>query len=163
MQMLGNSISDPLGIESTSGNSIGLGYLNMSTELLADKTLRQVTGELTLENQDPTPISGYEIHAGISECTEFVVIRDSEGNPGGYLNQDGNVLGTYWHGLLDTPAALSSILQWAGLGKVEVVDFNSIREQQLDRLAQATSEAFVWPKLDTALADFYQQRPWLNR
>ena len=163
MQMLGNSISDPLGIESTSGNSIGLGYLNMSTELLADKTLRQVTGELTLANQDPTPISGYEIHAGISECTEFVVIRDSEGNPGGYLNQDGNVLGTYWHGLLDTPAALSSILQWAGLGKVEVVDFNSIREQQLDRLAQATSEAFVWPKLDTALADFYQQRPWLNR
>ncbi|MGL6122957.1 MAG: cobyric acid synthase, partial [Shewanella sp.] len=47
-QMLGQSIADPLGIEDCAGDTVGLGYLPLSTELMAEKQLRRVSGELTL-------------------------------------------------------------------------------------------------------------------
>lgn len=44
------------------------------------------------------------------------------------------------HGLLDTPAALTSILQWAGLREVQTLDVAAQREAALDRLADTLEQ-----------------------
>ena len=64
LQMLGQRIADPLGLEGAAGASDGLGLLDFTTELHAEKQLRNVRGRLCLEGAE---ISGYEIHAGVSE------------------------------------------------------------------------------------------------
>lgn len=63
LQMLGEQIHDPLGLEGAPGSSAGLGLLAFSTELAAEKQLRNVRGHLLLENAE---VSGYEIHAGVT-------------------------------------------------------------------------------------------------
>ena len=47
------------------------------------------------------------------------------------------VLGTwtYLHGLFDKETALHSLLKWAGLDEIEDFDYDSLRERELDRLA----------------------------
>jgi len=62
-QMLGRAIHDPLGIEGAPGSSPGLGWLDMETTLAAEKQLRNVAGRLAIGE---VPVSGYEIHAGVS-------------------------------------------------------------------------------------------------
>lgn len=155
LQMLGENISDPLGIESQAGNSTGLGYLPLNSELKAEKTLRQVSGKLQLPEQKSADIQGYEIHAGISLADNSLRHVITEGDKiGGYLSSDQQVLGTYWHGLFDKKEALEQILHWAGLSGVETPDFNRIREQQIERLATSTDENFDWTKFDKALNNF---------
>ncbi|MEC8443142.1 MAG: cobyric acid synthase, partial [Pseudomonadota bacterium] len=72
-QMLGSRLADPLGIESAytpvnqadSGESSGLGLLKISTTLAPEKQLKQVSGQLLINDQK-TDITGYEIHCGVT-------------------------------------------------------------------------------------------------
>src|SRR6185437_187758 len=61
LQMLGEVIADPEGVEGDTGESPGLGYLDLRTVLLPGKRLCNVSGHLRV---DGAPIRGYEIHAG---------------------------------------------------------------------------------------------------
>lgn len=137
-QMLGKLIRDPQGIEGFSGESQGLGFLDIETELFPEKQLHNVQGILSFAEAE---ISGYEIHAGISTGEDmvrpFAIHHDMRGQlkTDGAINIEGNVAGTYWHGLFEKGSALSAILSWAGLSATETFDFNMLREQQLDRLA----------------------------
>ena len=64
LQMLGTQIDDPHGLEGAAGSSPGLGLSGIyHTVLEPEKQLRNVRGQLCLEN---APVSGYEIHAGVS-------------------------------------------------------------------------------------------------
>ncbi len=63
LQMLGEQVHDPLGLEGPAGSSAGFGLLAFSTALEREKQLRNVRGHLSLENAE---ISGYEIHAGVT-------------------------------------------------------------------------------------------------
>ncbi|MFH7611642.1 cobyric acid synthase CobQ, partial [Pseudomonas syringae pv. tagetis] len=63
LQMRGDQVHDPLGLEGAPGSSPGRGLLAMSTVLEAEKQLRNERGRLTLEDAD---VSGYEIHAGVT-------------------------------------------------------------------------------------------------
>jgi adenosylcobyric acid synthase len=47
------------------------------------------------------------------------------------------VLGTYLHGVFDTPQALAALLKWAGLAHAAPLDLAQLREQSLDRIADA--------------------------
>lgn len=165
-QMLGQSIADPLGIEDSAGDTEGLGYLPLSTELKVDKQLRRVSGELTLLGQK-VAVKGYEIHCGesryliprleqtnaplqlIPELTSLAVPAMSFAD--GLQSDDGQILGTYLHGLFDSPDACQLILRWAGLNDVKTIDINQIREQQLDRLADVLVEHLDMQKLQTIL------------
>ncbi|MEY4593003.1 MAG: hypothetical protein RIR18_1898, partial [Pseudomonadota bacterium] len=61
---------------------------------------------------------------------------------------DGQLLGTYCHGVLDHPDALSAILSWAGAGdNLQRVDFAARREADINRLADATEAAWDWEKM----------------
>ncbi|MBO1722913.1 cobyric acid synthase CobQ, partial [Extibacter sp. GGCC_0201] len=61
------------------------------------------------------------------------------------LSADGQVLGTYLHGVFDRPQALAALLRWAGLVDAEPLDLHGLREQSIDRLADAVEQ-----HLDTA-------------
>src|SRR5690606_1545094 len=50
LQMLGERIADPLGLEGPAGESAGLGLLAFDTVLQAEKQLRNVQGRLCLDN-----------------------------------------------------------------------------------------------------------------
>jgi adenosylcobyric acid synthase len=132
-QMLGETIHDPLGVESSAGSSEGLGLLAISTTLGAEKQLRNVEGSLCF---DSGQISGYEIHAGatIGEGLKrpFCLLEE---RADGALSEDGQVLGTYVHGLFEQSETLTALLRWAGLSAVESHDYHALRERDIERLA----------------------------
>lgn len=59
------------------------------------------------------------------------------GRPEGARSDDDQVLGTYLHGVFDAPQALAALLHWAGMREVDAVDIGKLREQSLDRIADA--------------------------
>ncbi|MDD1019663.1 cobyric acid synthase [Pseudomonas sp. TNT2022 ID1048] len=144
LQMLGKQLHDPLGLEGAAGSSPGLGLLDFETVLEAEKQLRNVSGNLTLEN---APVSGYEIHAGVTRgpALEQPAVQLEDGRSDGACSVDGQILGTYLHGLFETPAACGALLCWAGLQDVQEVDYHALRERDIERLAD-----LVERHLDTA-------------
>ena len=67
LQMLGHDIRDPLRIE---GESVaGLGLLDVSTQLAASKTARQVSA---IHLPTGAALTGYEIHHGVTEAAPGV-------------------------------------------------------------------------------------------
>ena len=139
MQMLGREVADPHGVEGTPGSVAGLGWLDYSTTLTREKTLKNVTGCLALPGA--ADVAGYEIHMGETAGPALAVpalrLATPEGGerPDGARSADGQILATYVHSLFDTPAACASLLQWAGLSDAEAVDYPALREASLDRLA----------------------------
>ena len=134
LQMLGQQLHDPLGLEGAPGSSTGLGLLEMSTVLEEHKQLRNVTGALLLEG---VQVSGYEIHAGVTTgaALEHPAVQLDDGRVDGAQSPDGQIFGTYLHGLFETPEACSALLRWAGLQNVQQVDYHALRERDIERLA----------------------------
>jgi adenosylcobyric acid synthase len=134
-QMLGQAIHDPLGLEGEPGSSLGLGLLALTTKLERDKQLRNVTGMLVLED---ATVTGYEIHAGVTRGE--ALMRPAvylDGASDGALSEDGQILGTYLHGLFESTAACNALLRWAGLDSPQTPDYHTMRETHIDRLADA--------------------------
>jgi adenosylcobyric acid synthase len=135
-QMLGRCISDPEGLEGAAGDSAGFGWLEFDTALHAGKQLRNVSGTLQIE---AARIFGYEIHAGISHGPALrhpMVLLDG-GRGDGALSADGQIMGTYLHGLFDGVAACTALLRWMGVIDPEPLDYAAIRERAIDRVADA--------------------------
>ena len=139
MQMLGRTIADPQGIEGEAGSSPGLGLLPLDTRLLPGKTLRQASGRIPALG---SALSGYEIHCGetrrdaATSC--FAILED--GREDGAFSGDGQVAGSYLHGLFDHPDACAALLAWAGLENASGIDREAIREGELDRLADCLQQ-----------------------
>jgi adenosylcobyric acid synthase len=141
-QMLGQRVSDPHGVEASAGDSKGLGLLELSTTMGLDKHLRQVAGVCIFDGSGAR-VEGYEIHMGASEgaalaCPAFRIGDRNEGA----CSADGQVMGTYLHGLFDDPDACSALLRWAGLRSERRVDAAALREASLDRIADAARPLF---------------------
>ncbi|NWD82675.1 cobyric acid synthase [Pseudomonas reactans] len=145
LQMLGEQVHDPLGLEGAAGSSDGLGLLAFSTTLEEEKQLRNVRGRLVLEDAE---VSGYEIHAGVTtgDALSNAAVILEDGRRDGAQSADGQILGTYLHGLFESPAACSALLRWAGLQDVQAVDYHGLRERDIERLAD-----LVENHLDTEL------------
>ncbi len=143
-QMLGEWLHDPLGVEQAAGSSPGFGWLGMQTTLQAEKQLRTSCGRLAFGD---AAVSGYEIHAGTSVGdalgSPFAQLED--GRADGAVSSDNQIIGTYLHGLFDTPAACAALLGWAGLRNAAPMDYAALREATLERLAD-----MVERHLDTA-------------
>ena len=108
LQMLGETIADPHGIEGAAGASKGFGWLELHTELERDKQLRNVRGHLTLA---AAAVQGYEIHMGRSTgaALEHPLVVLEDGRPDGAISPDGRILGTYVHGLFEEPTACAAL------------------------------------------------------
>ena len=137
-QMLGVCVYDPLGLEGPAGDSKGLGFLNVSTTLARDKQLHQVCGTLLLDN---APVTGYEIHHGVTHgpALQHPLVQLSDSSDGA-ISDDGRVIGTYLHGLFDSPPACAALLRWAGLQQVVAFDYPRQREADIERLADAVEQ-----------------------
>ena len=132
-QMLGETITDPFGVEGKCGSDSGLGLLNMQTELRQDKRVEVVAGHYAFAD---AAVSGYEIHMGVS--TGLALANPAfiiDGRAEGARSEDDHIMGTYLHGFMDTAASLQVILSWAGLQSEKVVDIRQLRESSLDRIA----------------------------
>ena len=149
-QMLGETLSDPHGVEA-GGSMRGMGLLPMDTIFAEKKTRTQVTGRFLdldgdYETLSEVEFTGYEIHMGDSvrrnpakPCTS---VRDGvtgkEKTEGTFT---GNVCGTYVHGIFDKEETALALIRAAGkkkgvdVSRMEGVDFASFKEQQYDILA----------------------------
>ena len=138
LQMLGAALHDPLGIEGDPGSSKGLGLLEFSTTLAAEKQLCNVSGTLTLEN---APVAGYEIHAGVSSGAALAnpALQLAHGADGA-VSSDGQILATYLHGLFESRQATDALLRWAGLNAASTPDYHARREADIDRIADAVEQ-----------------------
>jgi len=152
-QMLGRAIHDPAGVEGEPGSSQGLGWLNMETTLQTDKCLRQVTG--TFAGQQAA-VAGYEIHMGLTDGPALErPLFDLGDRLDGAISEDGQIAGSYLHGMFDLPQACDTLLAWAGCRKRQAVDFAELREAGIDRLADCWLQHADVSAFELALQRFY--------
>ena len=140
-QMLGKSI------KSKNEDLLGLGLLDINTIIDSIKTATHIEGEFLYSPVEGKTISGYEVHMGESYPGEnskpFIKISAKNGVPGSYeegcINDKGNVIGSYVHGIFDGPDfrqyLLNKVRTEKGLPIKTAEDYDSIREKELDRLA----------------------------
>ncbi|ALK95652.1 cobyric acid synthase [Massilia sp. WG5] len=139
-QMLGRTVDDPEGVEGAAGRSEALGLLDMATTLTREKRLAQVSGHSVF---DPASIGaavgGYEIHMGVSSGAALArPAFEIEGRGEGACSEDGQILGSYLHGMFDSASACAALLRWAGLHSQHAVNAAALREASLDRIADAS-------------------------
>ncbi len=136
-QMLGRSVSDPLGLEGESRTVAGLGLLDIETEMAPEKTVRNSTAR-SLEYD--APLSGYEIHLGITrgpDCARPSVVID--GRPDGAVSPDGRISGTYLHGLFSSDLYRARLLQSFGIA-AGIGNYREEVEAALDAVAGELEE-----------------------
>jgi adenosylcobyric acid synthase len=131
-QMLGGVIRDPAGIEGPAGSAQGLGLLDIDTVLSGDKRLEPVTGTTT----DGIPVRGYEMHMGLTQGPDCArpFARLADGSPEGAVSADGQVIGSYIHGLFSDDRQRSAWLERFAAGPA-AAGYDDTIEQTLDRLA----------------------------
>jgi adenosylcobyric acid synthase len=157
-QMLGESIRDPLGMESN-GSERGLGLLPVRTTMTSEKTTIPARG--TLKEAAlfgigfcERHLQGYEIHIGESEylpgAIPFAEIlrlnREEQPMTDGCISQDRRVFGTYLHGIFDQDVFRHALLEAAHAAlrlsvPSEFAAWRKHRGKQLDRLADAFGHA----------------------
>ncbi len=149
-QMLGETLSDPYGVEA--GGSIrGMGLLPMDTEFAQEKTRTRVTGAFgklrgAYHTLSGAELEGYEIHMGESilrgeaqtATRLFDDVTGEKKTDGACLD---NVCGTYVHGVFDRAEVVEALLKALGEKKgidttqMKGLDFKSFKEMQYDILA----------------------------
>jgi adenosylcobyric acid synthase len=136
-QLLGQAIDDP--VESGRGRVEGLGLLPVATSFQADKHLGRPSGHCPILGGEPA--AGYQIHHGrtrrLGGLAEPLLVGDG-GEPDGCAA--GAVLGTSWHGLLETDGLRRALLAWvAGRRGLDFtpgqVSFAQVRQRRLDAFA----------------------------
>ncbi len=136
-QMLGRRLADPLGVEA-GGEMAGIGLLDIETVFAGEKTRCRASGVLAPVTGVFAALSGaryegYEIHMGQS------------GREANIINE-GNVYGSYIHGIFDTEdtakAVVKAILDGKGIDSASVtaLDIKAFKEEQYDLLAKTLRE-----------------------
>ncbi len=132
LQMLGRSIHDPAGVEGPV-LAPGLGLLDLTTTFATEKATRRARFR---DPETHTTVTGYEIHHGRTEAGPDVLTLAPD-----LLWRQGNVRGTYLHGLLENPAYLEAFLRWADLPTPAGL---SSLDARLDALAEGVRAALDW-------------------
>ncbi|RKE84714.1 cobyric acid synthase [Rhizobium sp. AG855] len=131
-QMLGRTVSDPLGLEGAPVTVAGLGLLEVDTVMAAEKTVRNSRAHCL---DYDVPLSGYEIHLGVTDGPDRarapVVI---DGRADGAGSPDGRIKGTYLHGLFSSDAYRRGLLQSFGISGGGG-DYRAVVDSALDDVA----------------------------
>lgn len=147
-QILGNSISDPEGVEGDKYTK-GLSLLNQDTVISEDKILKKTKGTIKCGTGfftclDGISYSGYEIHSGITN--EAICCED--------------VFGTYVHGIFDKASVTNAIIlalakrkvsynQSLGEAYIDTIknmlldnyDYEDVKDREYDKAASVIKEA----------------------
>ena len=138
-QILGTMVHDPNGLEGRPGSTPGLGLLPVETTLQAPKTT-----SLTRFEGHNTVGLGYEIHMGQTTLKNgkpmfYVRQRNAKSceDYDGCIADGFRILGTYIHGLFDTPWITSRWLDNIGLADIKVSKTCGLaaRDKQYDLLS----------------------------
>jgi adenosylcobyric acid synthase len=154
-QILGKKLYDPKGIECGIKEIEGIGLLDIETIFKEEKVTTQVEAVIQnnvggyLSGLESINVEGYEIHMGDSIVGESciyldkIIRRNNESikHLEGAINIEGNVVGTYIHGIFDninfTRALLNNVRKRKGLQEIEsnINSFREFKEQEYDKLA----------------------------
>ncbi len=139
-QMLGRSVGDPDGVEGPAGDTAGLDLLPVETVMKSPKTTT-----ITEFAWQGVQGRGYEIHMGETRRFDGVHLltvhsRNHQGcdDSDGAVSLDGRIMGTYIHGLLDTPEVARQWLAHIGVTGIDVARLKSplSRDKDYDLLAE---------------------------
>ena len=145
--MLGSRLSDPNHSESKVAETAGLGLLDMEVVFEKEKQTSQTSGTIEAETgwlaeYNGTPLDGYEIHAGRNQYgPEALPWLKTGSRTDGVMNAQGNVLGTYLHGLFDDGQLFAAVasqvrtLRGDSDPAAAPVSFEEFREKEFDRIA----------------------------
>ena len=116
LQMLGEALIDTHGID---GNAPGLGLLPLVTQFAPDKKVTRTVAAFgqvqsgAWSSLGGLPVQGYEIHHGQTQAHPAMLAAGTvlhEVVPGlAWQSGDGQVLGTYLHGLFENSAVLQAL------------------------------------------------------
>jgi adenosylcobyric acid synthase len=142
LQMCGETIDDPEGVEGPPGSKRALGWLPVATTYAASKVLDRPRGRAVDGPGRAMTVAGYRIHHGR--------VRSGEAASPWLLSDDGTVLGWYGgrvcgttlHGLFEHDRFRAAVLAWVAgqAGKPWVpseMRFAETRRARLDRMADA--------------------------
>ena len=136
-QMLGASVRDPLGVEAAGVTEIkGMGLLPMDTVFQGEKVQQQTSGVFgeipgALHSLSGMGYTGYEIHMGRSQQQLAPLVNQ------------GNVYGSYIHGIFDGAGIAQAIIRDLAArkgidpGTLTVFDPERYKQEQYDKLADA--------------------------
>ena len=147
-QMLGRKLHDPDHVESRVPELAGLDLLDMEVTFAREKETAQASGVVDasgwLASSNGILVDGYEIHAGQNQFGEKALPWLRIGNRvDGVMNERGNVLGSYLHGLFDDGQLFAAIA--AHIRKEKGIDtetqvpmtLDEYREREFDRTVSA--------------------------
>jgi adenosylcobyric acid synthase len=162
-QMLGKIIEDPYEVETELREIKGMGLLDIRTVFEKEKVTTRVKANVIskffkkdnmLDNYSNAleQIYGYEIHMGISsygiEVEPLFEIVEKNGQylgeeqliyKDGAINTDGNIMGTYIHGIFDgyifRQYIVNKLREKKGIPFKKSNNYESLRESELDKLA----------------------------
>ncbi len=137
-QMLGERLDDPLGVEA-GGSMRGMGLLPVETTFEGEKITRATEGMLDnvggiFSNLSGQSYKAYEIHMGRSTTDKNII-------------NNGNVYGTYFHGIFDTvdnvKVIIDALLRTKGMDDkdLEIVDMQQYKDRQYDILAEGMKKS----------------------
>lgn len=155
-QMLGKNIFDLKHVETDSGEAQGLGLLDIDITMKENKITTQAKGKIfqdlsgLLKDMGGCDIDGYEIHMGQNDFGDKVTkagyIYRRNGQDTDVLdmvcNKQGNVLGTYLHGIFDNGVFLRGIINNIRKSKglknnnEKPISFDEFKEIEYNKLAQ---------------------------
>ena len=164
-QMLGEKISDPHHTESDNDSVKGLGFLPMETIFAEKKLTSQVKAKCFKwhfmgESLEVDDLFGYEIHMGETRFTKerlnpFTITQRAGKDveiAEGLINDEGNVMGAYIHGIFDNDkyrrGLINILRKRKNLEPLPVsVNYAAAKQHAYNRLAQTVRENFDMEKL----------------
>ena len=160
-QMLGKTLLDPDHVESSRDSIRGMGLIDAETTFAGDKRRTRVKAEVTAGPLSGAVIDGYEIHMGrtVVNGASFCTI-EGEGDDGCW---NGNVFGTYLHGLFDTGELTEKLVSYLADRKgIRVEAFRPVgrheyMEQQYDQLADIVREALDMDMIYRVMDEYANQ------
>ncbi len=159
-QMLGETLSDPYGVEH-GGTMAGMALLPTETVFEKDKIRTRVDG--TFNNVDGIfsglkglDLEGYEIHMGTTKINggiNMTSLKSLNGEEKIDGLSNGNVYGSYVHGIFDKEGVaneiVSALLKAKGLDDTEAksVNVEEYKEEQYVKLAKGVRKALNMKKI----------------
>lgn len=146
-QMMGSIIKDDLGIEGEKRIEKGFDFLPTTTKFNKEKITKQSSGKIVsniIEEINNIEVYGYEIHNGetLINNDNNIFIKLNNGEVAGAINDKGNVIGTYLHGIFDNGDFIKAFIKSLIIKNNLEDDYNEISSykeyklKELDKLSK---------------------------
>ncbi|MBE6054825.1 MAG: cobyric acid synthase [Clostridium sartagoforme] len=164
-QMLGDIVDDSLGVEGDKRTEKGFGLLPIRTIFNKDKITKQSSGKIIsniIGELNNIKVYGYEIHNGKTEIINKnnIFIKLNNGEVAGAINNKGNVLGTYLHGVFEQGDFLKVFINSLLIKNEIIKDYDEITSytdhklREFDKLSEILQENIDIEKVEEILNNY---------